>query len=66
MSLTSTRTYTVYWNEEDVVVLKAEAKKLWDDFHGRAPFVSQAIIDAMTKRLNLLESAISLLTDKAE
>lgn len=66
MGMTSTRTHTVYWDEDSVAPLLAEIAKLREDFEHRQRYVGAEAAAAMNGRLVLLEQAASLLTDRAD
>ncbi len=59
-----TRTFTVYWNEDDVRSLEKELARLEEDFGERRAYMSGRTITASRQRLDLLRAAIALLTEE--
>jgi hypothetical protein len=66
MSLTSTRTHTVYWNERDIAPMLAELAKLRIDFKRRRPYVDLIAAQAMQSRLDALQAILNTLTERVD
>lgn len=58
-----TRTFTVYFSEDNVRTLRAEQVRLWDDYKAREPHISRESALAMKRRLDALRLAIDALVE---
>lgn len=66
MSLSATRTQTVFFYDRDLDVLRAEAEKLRHSYEVRKPYLLPETGHRMARRLQMLDDAILLLAEPAD
>ena len=59
-----TRTYTRYFNEDDVIRLREIHNSLFQDWSDRSPYIDSDVVVAGHRRLQMLLLAIDTLVER--